>query len=349
LLLPNLAISYRLGSTPVTVGIGFFTIGGTSAEFENMNVQVFGNPPIFGGTVDKERTQQRTYKMTPTIAYAVTKDLSVGVGLDVSYVDASLGIVPNTPGAVGAPFGFETKGACDRANGISLPPAGCPYDVNFSPKFGAMYRANDIVTLGLTYTLQRQFTLDHGEFVKNYSPLINPGVGKVNFDGKAFGFKTPQEVAAGIAVRPTKRLLLSTKLQWINWSQALKSITVELTHPSNSAIASDSFVLNYNWRDQYVVAVGALYDITDRLSVSGGFNYGNNPIPSTTVDPINANIIKHHLVGGAVYHFTPKFMLGSWFTYAFKNSMTYDSALFGPAATLEVKGYDVGIFLNYSN
>lgn len=343
-ILPNLGITHHLKGTPFTVGLGFFVIGGNVSEFENLNVQRFGPFGVFGGTVDKQRTQLRHYKLTPTIAYDVTKDLSVGVGLDISYADVALGIVPNTPGVVGQPFGFETKGKCDRANAVSIPPSSCNYDVSFSPKFGAMYRINDMITVGATYTMQTPFTFDHGQIDKNYL-----GIGRVTFDAKASGFKWAQDVAAGIAIQPTKTLLLAAKFQWINWDKGLNNVVVNLTNGSNPAVPTDTFVLNYNWRDQYVLAVGAAYDVTDRFKVTGGYNYGNNPVPITTLDPTNANIIKHHFVGGALYRVTERLAAGGWFTYAVKESHTYDSTLFGPGANLAVGGFDAGVMLTYHN
>ncbi|TLY18413.1 MAG: hypothetical protein E6K68_11350 [Nitrospirae bacterium] len=332
--IPNAGLVQSIKGTPITMGIGFFTIGGTTSDFRDVTTA-----PALGGTVDKEGTQLRYYKLTPTIAYQVTKDLSVGVALAISYADVSLTIFPNTPSGPGFPFGFETTGKCNRANGLAFPPTSCGYDVGFTPKFGALYKVTDTVTVGVAYTMKTPITFDHGQITKNFGGV------KSTFDYKAFGFKWADDVAVGVSYRPTPSLLIATKFQWINWDGAMNNVVVQLTNGSTS----DSFVLNYNWRDQYVIAVGALYDVTDRFSVRGGYNFGNNPIPKTTLDPINANIVQHHIAAGLAYRFTPGLLLDIWSTYGVQEQRTFDSQLFGANTTLKVGGYEVGITLTYHN
>src|SRR5262249_14104813 len=142
--IPHMGLVHHLSGTPFTLGLGLFTMGGYIAEFEHLNIPRFGPDGVFGGTVDKQSAHLRHGKLTPTIAYEVTKDLSFGVGLSISYADISLKILPHTPSMPGLAFGFETKGNCDRAYGLAFPPASCNYDVSFAPKFGAMYRLNDM-------------------------------------------------------------------------------------------------------------------------------------------------------------------------------------------------------------
>jgi len=342
--IPNTGIVHRLSGMPITVGIGFFTVGGTTSDFRDLQVAHFGPGGVFGGTVDKQGTQLRSYKLTPSIAYQVTDALSIGASLAVSYADVSLAIIPNTPGAQGQAFGFETTGKCNRANGLALPNASCGYSVGFTPKFGAMYKINDMVTAGIAYTMPTPSTFDHGQLTKNYL-----GIGTSTFDFKAFGFKWAQDVAVGVAVRPTSRLLIATKFQWINWDKALNNVVVEATNGSNPLVRTDTFVLNYQWKDQYVAALGISYDVTDSFTVRGGYNYGNNPVPKTTLDPINANIVEQHIVGAFQYRATQAFAFEMWTTYAIQKSETYNSTLFGPNTRLDVGGYDVGITLTYRN
>src|SRR5262249_6030507 len=87
---PDMGIVRHIRGTPCTLGFGLFTIGGYIAEFENLNIPRFGPGGVFGGTVDKQSVQLRHVKLTPTIAYKVTNNLSLAVGLDISYVDVSL-------------------------------------------------------------------------------------------------------------------------------------------------------------------------------------------------------------------------------------------------------------------
>lgn len=118
---------------------------------------------------------------------------------------------------------------------------------------------------------------------------------------------------------------------------------------SGDIVLADLTGLNYQWKDQYVAALGTSYDVTDSFTVRGVYNYGNNPVPKTTLDPINANIVEQHIVGAFQYRVTQALAFEMWATYAIQKSETYNSTLFGPNTTLDVGGYDVGITLTYRN
>jgi long-chain fatty acid transport protein len=337
LLIPNLGYIRRLTGTPFTLGIGFFTVGGNAVEFKDLTTAL--------GNRDKRGTILRHYKLAPTIAYQATEKLSLGVSLGISYADASLTYFPATPG------GFETTGTCNRANGIALP-GSCSYALGFTPKFGAMYRVNDMVTLGLAYTMPVNLPLSHGKIAKNQrNPFTGVGPERVTYDAEVFGLKWADDIAAGIAIRPRKDLLIAMKFQWINWDAALNNLVIQLTNGDNAAFPRDTVVLNYKWRDQYVGAIGAMYDVTDYLNVRGGYNYGNNPVPKTTLDPTNSNIVEHHIVAGFSFRFTQALVLDATVIYAVQSQRTYDSAAsnFGPNSLLQGGGYDVGFTLTYWN
>jgi long-chain fatty acid transport protein len=330
LLIPNLGYVRHLAGTPITLGIGFFTVGGNAVEFKDLTTAL--------GNRDKRGTMLRHYKLAPTIAYQASEKLSLGASLAVSYADASLTFFPNTV------TGFETTGTCNRANGFALPTS-CLYALGLTPKFGAMYKVNDMVTLGLAYTMPVNLPLDRGKVARNQI-----GVGRVNYDAEVFGLKWADDIAAGIAVRPSKDLLIAVKFQWINWDAALNNVVVQLTNGDNAAIPRDTIILNYKWRDQYVGAIGAMYDVTEYLNVRGGYNYGNNPIPKTTLDPTNPNIVEHHIVAGFSFRFTPTLALDATFIYAVQSQRTYDSTQgFGANTLLQVGGYDAGFALRYTN
>ncbi len=96
-------------------------------------------------------------------------------------------------------------------------------------------------------------------------------------------------------------------------------------------------------------AIGFSYDVTDDFTVRGGYNFGNNPVPKTTLDPTNANITEQHLVGALSYQVNQAWALETFATYALQKQETFNSALFGPNTTLKVGGYDFGFTLTYQN
>lgn len=327
LVIPNAGYIHHVDGTKVTVGVGFFTIGGISSDFRDLRTSL--------GTTDKTSSQLRHYKLTPSIAYEVTDKLSIGAALAISYSDVALAVIPNTP------TGFETTDNCARANGLG-PPGTCAFAFGFTPKFGLMYKLNDQITLGLAYTMKVSLPFGSGRITKNQL-----GIGKVNYEADVAGFKWPDDIAAGIAYRPNKDLLVSAKFQWINWDAALNTVTAVLRNGNNAAMPNDSITIRYNWRDQYVAAIGAAYDVTDRVNLHGGYNYGNNPTNMQTLDPTAALIIQHHFVGGAGYKFTNALLFDSVFTYALTEDKTYSNTTWGNNVTSYTGGYEVLFTLSY--
>lgn len=325
--IPQAGYVQHLADTPVTVGIGFFTVGGLAADYTNLRTQF--------GTTDKTNSQLRHYKITPSLAYQVTENLSVGVSLALSYSDVSLAIIPNTPG------GFETLGTCNRANGVA-PPGTCAFAFGFTPQYGALYKVTDQVTLGVSYTSRVNLPFSSGKVSRNV-----PGIGRVTYDADVSGFKWADNLAVGLAWRPTSNLLLSYKFQWVNWDGSLNSPVINLRNGTNPMAPTGSIILPYNWRDQYVNALGVYYEMTDTFHLHGGYNYGNNPVPKSTIDPTSANIIEHHLVGGFAYKFTPTLKLDTMVTYAIESESTYNSSRWGNNVTSQTGGYEVIFYLSW--
>jgi long-chain fatty acid transport protein len=329
LVIPNLGYIKHLTETRFTVGVGFFTIGGNVSDFRALQTTL--------GTTDKMSTQLRHYKFTPSIAYEVTDKLSIGAALAVSYVDLSLKFFPNSL------TGFETTASCDGANGLN-PPGVCAFDVAFVPKFGVMYRPNEQFTFGIAYTMKANLSIDEGQITRN-----QPGIGKVTYDSKASGLKWPDDIAVGLAWRPRKDWLIAGKFQWINWNAALNNVQVSLYNGDNAAMPTDSINLEYKWRDQYVAALGINHDLTEKFSLRGGYNFGNNPVPGSTMSPVNANIVEHHIVGGGQYRFSEALSFDGVFNYAVKSQRTYTNpaAALPGNSTIQVGGYEVIATLSY--
>jgi long-chain fatty acid transport protein len=73
----------------------------------------------------------------------------------------------------------------------------------------------------------------------------------------------------------------------------------ELIRHAGSAGKID-LVNTQNWRDQYVIAVGAAYEVHPELfTVRGGTYYANNPIPDPALQPAIPGAVPAHLTAGA--------------------------------------------------
>ena len=319
--------THRLGDGPFTAGIGFFAQGGAGNVYKNVTTPF--------GTTDEFSSLFRIAKITPTVAYRVNEKLSLGVSLQVVYTDISQKVFPETSSfdpadPVHAFFGTDVE-----MNGYA-----------FGVKLGALYKVSDRVALGAAYTNKIPLPLS-GTVVANMSAA---GLGKVKYrDASIDGMALPQEVDVGVAVRPVPPLLVAVKVAWLDWSGAIQTSTLHASGPDNSgARPTLSLDSTMNWKDQYVFAIGIAYDLTKTVILRAGYNYGSNPIPSNTINPLLAAIAEHHVTFGGGYTISPKWQISAAMEYAFNNSVTYfnPELPFGPGAEEELETINGQVMLS---
>lgn len=278
--------------------------GGFAFQSELLGSNVYlgvGAYPISGGGVDFPSTafkvgtsnvavvaNRMSMRIGPAVAYKASDRLSIGANLSLSLNQMSTKNVTVTPG---------------------MPPTvssqNFPNDVAYGAAFvlGGLYWLNDRTSVGASYT-SRSYNED---LVWN----MDDGKWRLSFDD-------PQTVAFGIAHRPSAQLLLSADLKWFNYSDVRDSaILYGPTPAKNKPIA-------YSWDDQYVLALGAKYDLTPRLTLLAGYNYGKSPI---SAEDINNNagvtaIVEHHLSAGITSKVTRHSSLTLSLIHGFKNEMT---------------------------
>lgn len=355
LLLPDFGIAYRLAPR-LTFGIGVFSQGGLGADFRNLNIAF--------GTRDDASSFLRYTKLAAAISYQVTDRLSIGVAPNIGYSDISLSLFPKTsffsPGPDSIPgtaddiafTGIKIKDNCSQNLGLGEPFGPCPWDTVFGIKVGLLYEVSKMISVGAAYTSPVNFNYDKGEVIFNFSNPAFGGLGEVTYDAKLEGFKWPQQVDIGFALRPTDRLLVALDGSWINWN-IVNTLTLRTSNPSNplappTVSPSPSFPLN--WKDQWVVAVGIAYEaIRERLTLRAGYNFGNNPVPDENLSPLTPIIIEHHIAGGIGYQITRALSLDASVIYGIKNKVTFTNPgmPFGADAVESVSGFLVDATVGY--
>jgi long-chain fatty acid transport protein len=342
----------RLSALPqLTIGAGLFTQGGFGTKFRSLNTAF--------GSRDDTSSFLRYLRLAAGVSYEVTDKLSIGVAPSVGYSDITLRLFPHTsvapsPGLPGGFAGLDIHDGCSRNAGLGVPGDECPFDVAFSAKVGAMYRALPRLTVGATYTSPATFKYRDGRATLNFSAF---GLGKVDYDARVSGITWPQQVDVSMAARPTEQLLVALTTSWIEWS-AIEDVDVTLTGPRNSLAPSHvKLRIPFDWKDQFVLAVGAAYTAMrepawrdpDRLVLRAGYNHATNQIPRRTLNPLAPVMLEDHVTAGIGFRFTERWALDAGAIYAFKKSVTYtnSSLPFGPNATESISAYYVYHTLSY--
>jgi len=271
-------------------GLAAYGVSGLGVDYRNTTIDTTPLPGS-GGTfplVQGAYTQLMIMKFSPSIAYKASSNLSLGLGVHIDY--ASL----------------------DLRNGSSS-------NYGIGAQLGAIYRATDQISLGLTYVTPQS--------VKHENVIATPA------GPFALKLEAPQQIAAGISFEPIKgSLLLEADAKWINWSDA-------------------KGYKDFDWKDQWAFGFGAQYKPTKQIALRAGYNVANNPVrkhdnfvgfngtltpPITTVQGIPfptyyyetfriigfPAVAKQHATVGIGYEISNRFALNAGYTHAFKETIS---------------------------
>ncbi len=196
----------------------------------------------------------------------------------------------------------------------------------FAAKLGLTYQFNDAVTFGLTY--HGKTDLGDLDAPGNHLAfqLDIPGMGAMaqtlNGTIKVDDFEWPAMLGAGFAFRPNSDWLLVADIRHVFWADVMKQFSMSFT-ADNDASVNGNFagavmdsVLYQDWDDQTIIQLGASYRATEKLTLRGGFNTGNNPVPNDYLNCLFPAIIKTHITGGLGYAFDEKNSVDFSMTYA---------------------------------
>ena len=238
-------------------------------------------------------------------------------------------------------LGFSSHlnyGSLDLGNGSSN-------DYAFGAQIGMLYKYGDYISLGATYTSPQEFTY------KNVSDLDGDGL-KDDLD-----LEKPQEIGFGVGFIPLKDLLVfEVDLKWKNWADAKGYDDLD-------------------WDNQWIIALGAQFKATKKLTIRAGYNYGTIPVRrhdnfvGTSLIMIqdkslpiyyyetfrifgNPAVEEHHASFGIEYKLTERIVFDLSYTHIFKADIKERGTdLMGRPLSIESKVYGkalgIGIALRF--
>jgi long-chain fatty acid transport protein len=275
--LPFVGYAQRVGMSRLSLGLGIFAQGGMGVDFQDVT--------NFAGGKDSLYSQVAFLRLAPTAAYNLTDRLTLGATLFAGYATVDYEFFPRMPQG-------------QKVDGLS--------SFTLAGRLGFAYQINEQWAIGGTYTSESALDFDDGEMELNFGPRL----GTVTYrDASMEDFTWPQQVEMGVSFRPAPKWLLAFDVSWINWSAAIETVTVKASNPNQPVPAPYQrievpFIME--WDDQWVFGLGAQYEVTSSWTLRAGYNYGQNPVPDETLNPLFPAIVEHHLTGGFTY------TAGSW-------------------------------------
>ena len=241
--------------------------------------------PASGATASVVSTKS-LFKVSPTLAYAITDKLTVGVAPQLGYQSLAL----KTPA-------------------FALPQVG---EFGIGASLGAIYHLTPQLQAGLAYTSK----MNVHEYTFN-GTVGNTKVG-ITTDKYTMKMDVPQTVAGGIAYRPMSGLLLEADIKWIDYSSTMDRVALR-----NSSGATTE-TLAFGWSDQTVYSIAAEYEAFKGITFRAAYNYGKSPIESEDVSGNFGSIavIEHHASVGLTKQWNSAIATSVSYTHGFENTVS---------------------------
>jgi long-chain fatty acid transport protein len=139
-------------------------------------------------------------------------------------------------------------------------------------------------------------------------------------------FDIPRNFAVGIAVKPIRRLTVGLDVQRVFYREVH---SVGDRHPAGSGGPAGLIAppgqklgatagMGFGWRDQTAYKLGVSYELNDRWTVRGGFDYGRSPVPTDQLlfNVLAPGIVTRHWTGGFTYNLSPASEVSGSFMFA---------------------------------
>jgi long-chain fatty acid transport protein len=305
---------YAKHVTPeLALGVGLFAQGGAGNVYHDLQTAF--------GTRDELSSIFGIAKLSPGMAYQLTDKVSVGGSVEVVSARLKQKVFTNTsffnaPNPAQSFFGYELVGMSAT---------------NYGVKLGLLLKETDELTLGATYSNRVDLPLEGGHMASNMSAV---GLGSVTYrDVRVQGLALPREIGVGAAWQATPRSLISFKLDWLDWADALRTSTLTASNPDNAAAPSAvQTTAALYWKNQFVFAVGLAHEWNEKTTLWAGYNYGKNPIPTDHTNPLLAAIGERTVTVGFQRSIADEWKLASGIEYQFRHTVTYNNPElpFGP-------------------
>lgn len=299
--IPSMAWVHKVEDSRWTYGLGMFGIAGFSVNYPgsltNPVLAPQNNQPGGFGGMGHIYADAQFFQIVPTVSYALTEKLSLGVG-----PTATIGRL------MADPLPFVSP---DDADGslTARYPAGCSTRYAWGGGFqaGLYYITDHSWQFGFTFKSPQWFEPFRFHTVDE---LGIPRQESVRFD-------YPMILSLGTAYTGLERWLLACDVRYFDYRN-----TSGFGTPAG--FSESGAVTGLGWNSIVSVHLGAQYQATQRLLLRMGYEFNENPIGSDEVffNVASPLIIQHIVSTGLSYDLTEQVRLSLAYLHGFENTVT---------------------------
>jgi long-chain fatty acid transport protein len=282
-------------SPQLSGGVAIYGNGG-------MNTDYASNPlAAYGGTGNAGVDLSQLF-ISPSVAYKITPDHSIGIALNIAYQRFKAYGIP-------AMFGYGNPMA--GIPPMSESPANMT-DNGYDSSWGWGGR------IGYTGKITPELTIGATYATKTYMGSLDKYQGLFAQQGS---FDIPANWGLGVAWKAIPALTLAFDYQRIQYS-GVKSIA----NPVDNLLTGNQFGSDngpgFGWDDVNVYKLGAAYEIGD-WTLRGGYTYVTQPIPQsqTFLNIYAPGVVENHLTLGATWATSKTGELSFNYIHAFENTV----------------------------
>jgi long-chain fatty acid transport protein len=282
--IPDLGYVRQLSPT-TSVGVAVYGNGGMNTDYGRNPFANFGSTGSAGINLEQ-------LFISPTLAYKVTPEHSLGIALNLAYQRFS---------AKG--LGAFATSSTDSAN---LTNRGTDSSTGAGVRLGWTGQITPALTLGATWA-SKTYT---GKFDRYRGLFADSG-----------SFDIPANYGLGAAFKASEGLTLAADVKRIEYG-GVKSVANPLENLFSGNLLGSSNGAGFGWRDITVYKVGANFDVNRDLTLRAGYSYNTQPIPSsqTLFNILAPGVVQQHLSLGGTWK-TGNGELSVAYTHAFKNTV----------------------------
>jgi long-chain fatty acid transport protein len=265
----NLYGGYQV-TDKIVLGLGIFNPFGLGTEWDNQwGLSTSG---YYLGSTKAVKSSITSWYFNPSIAYKITDDLSVGLG--VSYVYATAFISRNiSPSSVSL---LELDGDGD----------------GFNVNIGVIYKPIDKLWVGASYrtTTSVEFEGD----VKIGGTYVASGKTELPMPGT---------LSIGAAYELTSKITVEGDVQYTQWSE-YDYLTIDFNKNISQLGGAHQIKEFKDWNDQVTLRAGVEYILNPQVTLRGGLIADLSPQPPSKTEPMLPDGDRYDIALGGSYKIT---------------------------------------------
>lgn len=215
------------------------------------------------------KSEVATINVNPSLAYKLTDDLSLGGGVNIQYVKATLTSAIDFGALLSAPGSLDGKADVTGD------------DISVGYNLGLLYAITPQSRVGISYRSAIQHTLTGDADFDVPPPLIGGALGSFVIGTNIFAdtaastrLRVPSMMSLSYAFRFNDNIDLLADVTRTGWS-SFHEIRIDYETPQPDSVTTEE------WKNVYRYALGASYRIDNGWRIRAGIAYDESPVPNS--------------------------------------------------------------------